>query len=776
MNSDTYIQSCINGICSDIANCSTGERNSVLNKKAYRLFQAVGAGQVAEQLAVARLTEAAQAIDLTLQAVKDTLKSARRGIAAPKPFGNDEGIALTPEIRQRASAQQAEQDAQAQAKQLKSIEWLNGLKHNSAAGSPYLARKQLSDAHHLFFTGEDNKGAFTAHELFNKSGQSAGFERIYHDGSKMVSAGCGASGVYYGCFLSGQDDDSVCYVTEGAADAVSIMLSTGKDCYSATSATNIIKVAQLMKPEYKRVVVALDNDKAGLKVAEKLGGEFKCVMPEKEGADYSDIYCAGGIDEVNKQLMNEVTLRTDARSKHVPHTDADLISLCPDTSIARFSSELAETAKMPRNTTFLTVLSIFSSVACRVYRVNYEHGGSQPLSINFCGEQPPSAAKSQILKHSQMPVFQSVSSDRKAIIKELDAKKKQIEAASDKDEEKALKSELKAIEKKLNCLFEFITDTTPEALDMCLVNTNGYYSIASAEQGAINTLMGISYGDGKGGSNRDLVLKGWNGEWHNSKRKSRESYKGEVVGAITAIAQDGMIENLLKASDTSGVIERFVLWAESTLLGERDHMKYHKMNDEIASHYHRVMVALYKKIANSDYGDLPALSLSVRAWNRIKFRRNELEPTIANDGENANTLLRGLIGKYDIHVMKIAACLHLSNALEGNADLIHDDRVREAMAIVDSYILHLKSLIQESAIHAYSEREKAVLEHLKTKQGMKAISVINALSRRKCFTNGKKTRDAKAVKETIEQLCERDLLTITNKPSAAFADAIITMM
>jgi 5S rRNA maturation endonuclease (ribonuclease M5)/archaellum biogenesis ATPase FlaH len=158
----------------------------------------------------------------------------------------------------------------------------------------------------LFFTGKDGNGTFTAHELFNKLGQPAGFERIDDNGSKMVSAGCGANGVYYGCFVSGEDDNSICYVTEGAADAVSIMLATGKDCYSATSATNIAKVAQLMKPEYQRVIVALDNDKAGLKVAEKLGGEFSCVMPEKEGADYSDVFCAGGVEEVNKQLMNEV--------------------------------------------------------------------------------------------------------------------------------------------------------------------------------------------------------------------------------------------------------------------------------------------------------------------------------------------------------------------------------------------------------------------------------------------------------------------------------------
>ncbi|RAS54414.1 Toprim domain-containing protein [Vibrio diazotrophicus] len=306
MTSDHYIQSCIDGICDDIAHCSAGGRNNLFNDKAYRLFQAVGAGQILEQLVVSRLTEVALSAGLAQQEIRDTLKSAKRGITEPKPFGNADGMTISPEIAAKASALQAELDVQSREKQAYSLEQLQNNRNNSAADSPYLARKKLTDAHELFFTGEDNKGAFTAHELFNKSGQSAGFERIYNDGSKRVSAGCGVSGVYYGCFLSGKDDDSVCYITEGAADAVSIMLATGKDCYSATSATNINKVAQLMKPEYQRVIVALDNDKAGRKVAEKLGGEFLCVMPENEGADYSDVYCAGGGSEVNRQLTNKV--------------------------------------------------------------------------------------------------------------------------------------------------------------------------------------------------------------------------------------------------------------------------------------------------------------------------------------------------------------------------------------------------------------------------------------------------------------------------------------
>ncbi len=455
-------------------------------------------------------------------------------------------------------------------------------------------------------------------------------------------------------------------------------------------------------------------------------------------------------------------------------TCTDLIHLCSSTGIARFSNELAQSAKMPRNTTFLTVLSTFSSVACRAYRVDYEHGGAQPLSINFCGEQPPAAAKSRVLSEAQKPVIHEVMRESKAIRKEIEAKQTAIECESDKDAEKQLKAELKQAQKRLSSLFEFITDATPEALDMCLSHTNGYYSIASAEQGAINTLMGLSYGDGKGISNRDLVLKGWNGEWHSSKRKSRDSYTGFVVGAISAIAQDGMIENLLKASDTSGAIERFILWSESTLLGERDHTKYHKMNDEAVHGYHSALVELYKEIANRDYNDLPALSLSARAWDKIKLRRNGLEPTIANDGENANSLLRGLIGKYDIHVMKVAACLHLSN--DRNNLLIHDDRVTEAMAIVDCYILHLKGLIHESAIVAFSDREKAVIEYVKPKQSVKATNVVNALSRRKCFINGNKTRDSKAVQETIEQLSERELIGIIKKPSAPFGEATITMI
>ncbi|MGQ7018639.1 DUF3987 domain-containing protein [Vibrio cholerae] len=454
---------------------------------------------------------------------------------------------------------------------------------------------------------------------------------------------------------------------------------------------------------------------------------------------------------------------------------ADLIDLCDaarKTPLAKFASELALAAKMPKNTTFLTVLSIFSSVACRAYRVNYEHSGSEPCSINFCGEQPVASGKSHILSKAQAPVFQAVKRDRKAIAKQLEAKQAQLDAA-DKEEEKELKADLKRIGEQYDALFEFITDATPEAIDMALSDSNGYFSVASAEKSAIYTLLGINYKDTKSVVNRDIVLKGWNGEYHSSKRKGRNGYMGKIVGGVSAIAQDRMIEELLKASDNSGVIERFILWSESSLLGTRDHTQTYTMDAESISIYHNAITELYEQTKlMRDYEDLPALYLSVRSWDAIKLRRNELEVTIGDDGENANTLLRGLIGKYNIHTMKIAACLHLS--MEQNNLLIHDDRVTEAMEIVDSYIIHLKSLIGESLIQSFSERESAVLDFMKQKKRVQASVIIDKLARKKCF-RGEQQRNAESVKITIEQLCERDMLSITNKPSAAFTSAMITL-
>ena len=110
--------------------------------------------------------------------------------------------------------------------------------------------------------------------------------------------------------------------------------------------------------------------------------------------------------------------------------------------------------------------------------------------------------------------------------------------------------------------------------------------------------------------------------------------------------------------------------------------------------------------------------------------------------------------------MKTAANLHLAQSIE---HLIHDDRVYEAMKIVDVYIKHLKSLIEESAVNALSDREVEVIEFIGQKK-MTGRQIADVLYKRKHFKKGGKTSRT-AVKDTIDKLVADDKLLIDDKLS-----------
>lgn len=473
------------------------------------------------------------------------------------------------------------------------------------------------------------------------------------------------------------------------------------------------------------------------------------------------------LDQQPPATQQAASMSPDENSDNTPldesprYIDEDLINICRDSPIAIMAEELAKAAQMPRNSTFLSALSIFSAVSSRVYKVNYQDGSSQPTSLFVCVEQPPATSKSRVIRSPQSPIFNKISEQRKDIKRQLDEASELLELSEDKDEKKELKKKIIDLKKQRDQMFEFITDSTPEALDMTLQNSSGFYSIASAEQGAINSLLGMSYKDEKSQANRDLVLKGYNGEFHNSKRKGRETYMGEVVGSITAFAQEGMINNLLNASGNTGVIERFILWSEPHLLGQRDHLTFYKMNDLAIYKYDSSILAIYTQIKGFEYQELKELSLSVRSWDEIRKLRQEYESTIGNGGENSASLLRGAIGKIDILIMKIAANLHLS--IESHSTLIHDDRVREAILIAKVYIKHLKNLIIESEINLLTEAEETLLKFMKmdTKTGRE---IADKLRKRKCFlVNGVACRES--VAQAVQSLIKKDkLMIVTESP------------
>lgn len=303
MNTEKYIQACLDGALSDIENAPQGMANDTLNQKAFRLYQAVGAGQLVESDVTECLEQAAQAREIPSSEAKATLKSAQRGILNPKPFSNNKAQRQTNSSYQRSSRACEPEDIQ---KQQKSIEWYERIKRNQPSeNQPYLVKKKLTQFRHLLFTGDDRNGQFLAYRLENESGRACGFGRIYSDGSKRNTAGCGATGTYYSPFIGTSNRTEICYVTEGAADACSILAATGCDAFASISSVTMLRVAESLKGKYKEVVCCLDNDNAGRDVGAKLiNAGFKCVIPKTEGEDFSDVFVTGGAKELKEQLNN----------------------------------------------------------------------------------------------------------------------------------------------------------------------------------------------------------------------------------------------------------------------------------------------------------------------------------------------------------------------------------------------------------------------------------------------------------------------------------------
>lgn len=467
--------------------------------------------------------------------------------------------------------------------------------------------------------------------------------------------------------------------------------------------------------------------------------------------DFDDV---SDTDNVVGQLESEVI-----------HDDADLTGILgKDSPLGGYITALARETKMPVNTVFDTALSIISMVFTRSHTISYEGDtGILPIVLNLIAEQPPGTSKSRLLKALQSGVFNECKQERKRIIKELESLEK-----SDQTEE--TETAIHSLKRRRAGLFSFITDTTPEALDASLGDTNGCFALASAEQAVLNTLLGLSYGNGNA-ANIDLMLKGFNGEWHKSMRKSRDTFEGVVVGGFSCLAQVEVIVNALKKSGSTGLIERCMLRSEPSLIGQRDHLKKQLMDRETRTNFNSAISFLTELSFNhqtTEFEDLPTFRLTDKAWYKINVRRNELEKTIAGGGENSATLLQGAISKIDMFIVKIGAVLHgMDSLLRGNdfvPPIIEDKFIDQAIQIRDAQLAHMKGLIKNSSIVALSDRENKILDMIKSSSTgvITAKRARDKLYRASCFKHdGKYKREN--VQKTIVQMQNDTLINVILK-------------
>lgn len=447
------------------------------------------------------------------------------------------------------------------------------------------------------------------------------------------------------------------------------------------------------------------------------------------------------------------TLDTEHR-----YCSVDLLRKVDDNhTLKRLCIQVAAETHLPVNTVFLMGLTVFSSIASRKYAVEYQNGEHIPIGLYSVVEQPSGTGKSWCLGTFQKPFIAIQQELLRAVLKKMKDFEKKTGSGEELTENE--QTELKELGQKRKRLSTglFVTNSTPEALEMTLDGTNGFFSAVSSEQGLFNSLLGNSYKSEKNANNNDVMLNGFDGGHVNSIRVSREGYNGRVIGGVACFAQQGSIEVVLKSSNGTGLSERFLMLAEPHSLGKRDHTK-RIQTDPLLSVSYANHCDLMKSVINDPLtlDELNNLSISDDGFLKINQYRNKIEPDLVDGGKFSHVSLRGAASKINMQIMKIASNLHLLDY--DMQPEIPERHVIAAIDIANELLEANLKLCRDKGIMGVKAEFTAVINYLTGKFGVKSerdiLNNIRGVQPFKDFT-GNRTQ---LIKGTLKEMTEQKLL------------------
>lgn len=165
---------------------------------------------------------------------------------------------------------------------------------DATSDHPYLKRKGIQ-AHGSKVTGD---GRLIV-PLFGIDGKLATLQYIGADGTKLYHSGGSTNGKF--AMIGSMDESGVFYIAEGFATAATIHEETGRPCFVAYSASNLVPVTGQLREKFglgQEIIIVADNDKSGigLRYAEQASAKFgaRFIMPPNEGEDINDYRINGG--------------------------------------------------------------------------------------------------------------------------------------------------------------------------------------------------------------------------------------------------------------------------------------------------------------------------------------------------------------------------------------------------------------------------------------------------------------------------------------------------
>lgn len=452
-----------------------------------------------------------------------------------------------------------------------------------------------------------------------------------------------------------------------------------------------------------------------------------------------------------------------------------IISLGNDVDVVgKLSRSIAESVQFPESSSYMHFLGCVSAAMLGRFTVDY-HGTQQPTSLYVVTSQPPSTGKSAVNSMALAPMIAETErlnemrkKERKTVLAKISQIKNELKGEHTPTETAKLFEDKESYEEKLEKLSDLVfpvSDTTPEGLAR-INNRQGNFSVISDEATSINSLLGMTYGDGSRKTNSELVLKAWDmGHVSIARANADNNMSFVAMGVISVIAQDETLNAIMQAGSRGiGVSERFLLVREESFLGRRNFV-----DSEGNSTYKPVdkgLIAEYYKMVHNIMSEVDVkLGVSPQAMRYLNKARQEMEPHLADGGKYSHTMLRGALGKFDKQAIRIAAVLHtIRNWMDvkGNASkhrVIDLDTMQEAVMMFHELSkTYLSSA--SSAGHAGDVAEMNRLVEILIKMGRNGKGVINT---RSLFESARKVKPFEGQQGVMKRITDALLPMLEDK-------------
>jgi len=375
--------------------------------------------------------------------------------------------------------------------------------------------------------------------------------------------------------------------------------------------------------------------------------------------------------------------------------------------IGRYSGPVVDMAKavaasvqFPVNTTFLHIVGVVSSVTIRRFTYRTRFGSTKHCGLYTLGAQPPSTGKSPTNQHLVDPVNYYINTEneknepmRMMVEDEIKSLEKQFDKSSiSKFEKKEIAQKIIDKRKDLFELNEYtwgVTDGTPEGLEECAAKQHGRFTIVSDEAEAVSVVFGMNYGNGQ--ANLGFVLKGFDGGDQLTLRVGRKGYRGTVIGCVAVLAQESTVMAVLSAGRTGGgsrgICERFLSMWEPNIIHQKNHRVFIPIPEQVSKKYLDMIAA----IVNQQFD--VTVYFSADAIEFIVTILEGLQVHISDGGMYANELMRGVVGKAEAQICKIASTLHIAKEWAPGGRKNLEIGVAEVAAASNMYAQIIKSFV-----------------------------------------------------------------------------------